>query len=673
MKEKQPKRQAHGVKNQILRVFFLCGILPILALGIYGCLTARSQMMRQYNEQISADVTRVRSILFDITTAVYQNAESLIVSRDCRTLLAAEEAVPAAGALYSAQVEALEELRSSAAVSTVHLYTDNPNLPASDWIVPLSAQEMEQANWYGAAAGRWSCWTSLTTTSRSGREQYELCLVRRIAVASTEYRAYLVVSLDRNYLKNRLEQTSYRILLNVEGEPAFYATDNDGFGEELPCSAGTVGEGAPWVGEQPHAGRRVLTAVERISAYRANVYFTIVLQDDTALGSIRRTTLIYLLIALIAVAVPALIILVFSRYFTGRVQTLKTAMHQASTGDYEIAGQFGGDDELRDIFVDLQITVAMVRDAEARYYQSLLNEQQLINRQQQMEFKLLASQINPHFLYNTLEMIRMQALAAGAKEVATSIKLLGKSMHYVLETTGTRFTTLDRELDYVKTYLTIQQLRFGDRVAFAFDIPESFHPAEYKILPLLLQPVVENAVTHGLKDSTAPGLVTIGASVRAGDGELVLSVEDNGRGIPPEEAAKIRDELQKPRPAGTDGIALCNINQRIRLAYGARYGLRFVSRAGTGTRVELALPLHIEAEVPKEETPWATSPAILCWWPMMRRWYAAACAAFYHGRSSALPSAARLPTARPRLPFCCAATPMLPFWTSRCRACTAPN
>lgn len=125
-------------------------------------------------------------------------------------------------------------------------------------------------------------------------------------------------------------------------------------------------------------------------------------------------------------------------------------MHRASLGDYNIIEQFRGDDELSDTFKDLKLTVDAIHDKEAQFYEARIREQQLVNRQQQMEFEMLASQINPHFLYNTLETIRMQALSCGNRNVATSIKLLGKSMRYVLDNTGTSFTTLTKELEYIK-------------------------------------------------------------------------------------------------------------------------------------------------------------------------------------------------------------------------------
>ena len=149
----------------------------------------------------------------------------------------------------------------------------------------------------------------------------------------------------------------------------------------------------------------------------------------------------------------------------------------------------------------MQVMVQKIKEKDAKMYQALLKEQQLLNEQQVMEMKMLAGQINPHFLYNTLESIRMKSLTSGNREVANAIKLLGKSMRYVLENTGTSLVTLKKELDYVETYLQIQKIRFGDRVNYRIEVIGMLDLEKYLILPLLLQPVVENAIVHGDRKS----------------------------------------------------------------------------------------------------------------------------------------------------------------------------
>ena len=206
------------------------------------------------------------------------------------------------------------------------------------------------------------------------------------------------------------------------------------------------------------------------------------------------------------------------------------------------------------------------------------------------EFDTLQSQINPHFLYNTLETIRMKAFAEGNREVATAIKLLGKSMRYVLNNTKTTATTLDKEIDYIRTYLSIQKIRFGSRLGYTIRIEEGFQTENYQILPLLIQPIVENAFSHGLRDAEYDGHIIIKIS-RFENDTLVADVFDNGVGMSQERLEEVIRHLDIPQPESDHGVGLYNINNRVHLFYGTEYGLAIKSRPGMGTLVTLTIPL----------------------------------------------------------------------------------
>ncbi len=202
---------------------------------------------------------------------------------------------------------------------------------------------------------------------------------------------------------------------------------------------------------------------------------------------------------------------------------------------------------------------------------------------------MLSSQINPHFLYNTLETIRMKALTAGDTEVANATRLLGKSMRYVLENTGTRDTTLQKELEHLTVYLQIQQLRFGDRVNYEIRVQEGLNTDEFKMLGLLLQPVAENAIVHGLEAREAGGMVLV--DVKADEERLIIDIADNGGGIGEEELAELKDRLNSyESEERTNSIGLYNVNRRIKLSYGSDYGVTIASVKEKGTSVSIIIP-----------------------------------------------------------------------------------
>ena len=140
-------------------------------------------------------------------------------------------------------------------------------------------------------------------------------------------------------------------------------------------------------------------------------------------------------------------------------------------------------------------------------YIEKIQKEQLRASQKEAEFKMLANQINPHFLYNTLETIRMKAFCNGDKEIADIVKKLGKIMRRNLEVSG-KMVSLKSELDIIDSYLQIQSMRFEGMVKYELNIESSIKNDEYEILPLLLQPVVENAFVHGLEEKKEKGEVS---------------------------------------------------------------------------------------------------------------------------------------------------------------------
>ena len=203
---------------------------------------------------------------------------------------------------------------------------------------------------------------------------------------------------------------------------------------------------------------------------------------------------------------------------------------------------------------------------------------------------MLTSQINPHFLYNTLETIRMRSLRAGNREVANAVKLLGKSMHYVLENTTTGFTTLDKELDYIQTYLAIQKLRFHDRVNYELKTPANINLSQYQILPLLLQPIVENSILHGLEEVEEHGKIII--HIRQTGSTLRITVYDNGCGMSCETLQSMTENVFHHPKESAKSIGLANIYQRIRLCYGTEYGMQISSKLSMGTAVTVIIPVQ---------------------------------------------------------------------------------
>lgn len=220
-----------------------------------------------------------------------------------------------------------------------------------------------------------------------------------------------------------------------------------------------------------------------------------------------------------------------------------------------------------------------------------LYEMQLGRKQAELEY--LRSQINPHFLYNTLEAIQGIALEHGVPKIADAAGALGKLFRHNIQ--GSDMIPLGKELEITQAYLTIQKLRFADKLNVLISIRENTRGIP--VMKLLLQPLVENAVYHGLEPKTGPGTLFIGARLEKGD--LLISIYDDGVGMPSGRLAALQEELERPAASGkaeTAHIGLLNVQHRIRLRYGMPYGLTLHSTPGGGTRVTVRVPAQIQEE-----------------------------------------------------------------------------
>lgn len=224
----------------------------------------------------------------------------------------------------------------------------------------------------------------------------------------------------------------------------------------------------------------------------------------------------------------------------------------------------------------------------------------------QSKINSLQSQINPHFLYNTLECIRSEAICQGNKSIANMAKSLASFFRYSISRRE-NIVTIQDELNNIQNYIMIQNYRFEDKFCFRVDIEEEDQKALSCLIPkMTIQPIVENAIFHGLETKTGEGRVTV--RIRMTQEKIILTISDNGVGMNEEKLQKLRYSLEHGNDSGRmseagdsgkphgNGIALYNINQRLKLTFGEEYCLHAYSIEGEGTDVEILLPIRREME-----------------------------------------------------------------------------
>lgn len=225
------------------------------------------------------------------------------------------------------------------------------------------------------------------------------------------------------------------------------------------------------------------------------------------------------------------------------------------------------------------------------------NSAQIFDKQ--TELTALQSQINPHFLYNTLESIRGQALMDDNVEIARMVEALAAFFRYSISRKG-NLVTLRDELANIDNYMLIQRYRFNNRFSMEVIIDEEDEAAYDFLIPrLIIQPVVENAIFHGLEEKLEDGKVIIEVIVT--EKNLIITISDNGKGIDRETLRQLNAKIRSRDIKLEDGaktnqrnteIALPNIHKRIQLLYGEDYGVNIYSTPGQGTDVEITIPVN---------------------------------------------------------------------------------
>ncbi|MBW4079818.1 sensor histidine kinase [Paenibacillus sp. S150] len=296
----------------------------------------------------------------------------------------------------------------------------------------------------------------------------------------------------------------------------------------------------------------------------------------------RQLVFIQSLIALACLVVIVIATLWISVHFTNPIRRLAHHINRVRAGHFNEELNIEREDEigvLADNFANMMQTINEFINREYKL--------KLINKT--AELKVLQSQINPHFLNNVLQTIGSLALKAGVPKVYELLASLAQMMHYNMGTSET-VVTLGKEMEYVEDYLNLQSNRFKDKLQFEFHIADS--TARLNVPKMIIQPVVENYFKHGF---TRPGQGFISISSCIENRFLMISVEDNGIGIPEEQRIRLQeklDEEQQPDSHGSSSIGLINVVSRLRIYFGSESTLSLIPREPHGLYVLLKISLH---------------------------------------------------------------------------------
>lgn len=263
---------------------------------------------------------------------------------------------------------------------------------------------------------------------------------------------------------------------------------------------------------------------------------------------------------------------------TKPVSELCTVTEKIARGEFESRVGVSTDDEIailaesvNDMARHLQVMVGQIKEDE--------------RKMRHAELRLLQEQINPHFLYNTLDTI-VWLIEIGNHDGAVNMLMSLSEFFRLVLSKGKEVITIREEEQHIRSYLEIQQVRYHDILDYSIEIDPEIY--DCLILKLTLQPLIENSLYHGIKYKRAKGEIRV-TGYKEGD-NVILVVEDTGVGMDEETYSRIKEEIMLPSKKREKGFGLANVNERIRMNYGNEYGMKIFSEKNKGTRIEITIP-----------------------------------------------------------------------------------
>ncbi|MDE6710082.1 MAG: sensor histidine kinase, partial [Oscillospiraceae bacterium] len=451
-------------------------------------------------------------------------------------------------------------------------------------------EDIQSKYWYREAEENLNNRWQLTVNDRN---EYRLSLVTPLS-AGESFCGVMVISVAPEWISDMTEDISRGVAMCVSKGYTFYSSVDGtevgtviGASDEMPMGVSGSEVLTDGKNQLERKGYTVVSYFNYENTYNS-FYVYIVKPPAIYNESINSVIASYVWYICLCIILSVLITILFSSMFSRRIQSLKDKMHSVADGNFELTDDIKGSDEIYDLYEDLKKMVDSMQNLINDAYKSKIQSESFKLNQVEAEFKALASQINPHFLYNTLETIRMKAYCNNDKETADLVKKLGKFMRRCLEVKD-GMVTLESELEFTKSYLELQAARFGDRVSYSIYCEVD---KKYMVLPLIIQPVVENAFVHGIEGEKANGRITVKVMYKGENVEICVS--DNGQGISKTKLAELLKKLERNDTSSGKSIGLTNVNKRIKMYHGEQYGLSVKTAEGKGTDISIILPRIVD-------------------------------------------------------------------------------
>ncbi|PXX50914.1 two-component system sensor histidine kinase YesM [Hungatella effluvii] len=572
----------YPLQQKLVMALMVCIVIPLTVLGLFlNSYVAGNTRKKEY--QINQ--TLVSQVAGDLDS-LFTNIEEL--KYDCLTDFSLQDIITGKGNVtdYSSVGNWLDSIiRNEPCFHSICIADEGEvMIQRGTYLVSEEEARIRQAM-EKVSGGFWTGPRQAKRVAGGGEEREDMVLSYYCGINNYEQigkiEAAMIVNVDEEELSRRYSsfvtpQSLVTCLVDGEGT-VLSSTDKTKMGSVLPVF-NTVFEA--W--EQQ--GNGYVTAGyerERVVAFyvRSSVndwYFINLVPRSAFLSGSRTSMLVIVCSFLLCIFFGITFALIQKRFVIGPIRKLVVKIDRVETGNFTEECSVYPGDEIGALNREF--------DEMSRRLKRLIEEVYTTKiKEQEAELNALIAQINPHFLYNTLDSIHWLAVKNRDYAVGEQLEALSAIFRHVLNR-GEECVTIASEVEFIQNYMAIMESRFGRRVKIQIQAEPGL---EQVLIPkLIIQPLVENGILHGLEPKKEGGTILITIEVQ-GD-NLVIAVEDDGVGA---DEAEITEKM-KNRESGKDTFALKNIDDRIKLRYGSAYGLYFESKPGKGTRVLVMMPLE---------------------------------------------------------------------------------
>lgn len=584
-----------SIKKSLRTIFIFLFILPVIIISIVFISYLYKTMLDWEKDRVRYSISQTESLFTASLQDVQAFSDLIYINKPLqKILLTRYDDIQQVYNDY-ANLSFLESyLVTYDQIANYRIYTENQTLLDNSFIVKTD-RRIEISEWYLKALilkGK-AFW--LFKRDDFSKKEY-VSLIRSLWTSDNQLVGVLVVNIDSENINDALVKSLFNTAVFVKHKIVYSAFNDLSFDDVKELS------------KIEKTYTPSLTKIKRVKLGESsfgimgdtlfapgdsNLSFGImyIIPMRELIRATRKIIALSVLILLMMILLSTVVIVIFIHYLDGRVKKVQSGISNVVEKNFEIPATIGGNDEFEYIYKELYEMSLDIKNLINEVYKQNIEKEQFAARQSEMSFKMLSNQINPHFLFNTLETIRMKSISSGQKEVATMLKLLASLLRYNLSVKG-QPVPLIQELEAIQNYLNIQHMRFADRVSY--DIVTMCDVNDIMILPLLIQPLVENSFSHGLENRVSGGFIyiLINTEIVNGKKSLIISVKDNGCGIDEDKLAELNDKLDRgENEENSTHIGVANVNSRIKLFYGNEYGLKIQSDFGEGTLVTIKIPV----------------------------------------------------------------------------------